>query len=143
MPAGVATPMNEQHQHRERPLERPGGSRQGSWSMFSAHNARAGRADGRRGALVRGGAVLYAAGAFGFAAGPADAASTLTVFGSAVPDTKADRDTQSVELGVRVTSSTSGYITGIRFYKGAGNTGIHTGTLWNGKGQKRASLTFT
>src|SRR4051812_7148753 len=117
------------------------------WSMFSARNACAGRADGPRAALVKGGAVLCAAVAFAVAAGPAGApasskqtargaaASTVTVFGSAVPATKADRDTESVEVGVRITSSTAGYITGIRFYKGAGNTGTHTATLWNGKGQ--------
>jgi len=37
----------------------------------------------------------------------------------------------------------AGRITGIRFYKGAGNTGTHVGTLWTSTGTKLASATFT
>ena len=36
-----------------------------------------------------------------------------------------------VEVGVKFTSQDSnGWITGVRFYKGAGNTGTHIGNLW-------------
>ena len=49
----------------------------------------------------------------------------------------------SVELGVRFKSSASGQITGIRFYKGANNTGTHTGHLWSNTGTLLASATFT
>ena len=30
-------------------------------------------------------------------------------------------------------ASVAGYVTGIRFYKGTGNTGTHTGSLWNAR----------
>ena len=37
----------------------------------------------------------------------------------------------------------NGFITGIRFYKGAGNTGTHVGNLWSAGGQLLATATFT
>jgi hypothetical protein len=37
----------------------------------------------------------------------------------------------------------NGTITGIRFYKGAGNTGTHTGSLWTTGGTRLATGTFT
>ena len=36
-----------------------------------------------------------------------------------------------------------GFITGIRFYKSAANTGTHTGTLWTSTGTLLATVTFT
>ncbi|MCW2283343.1 hypothetical protein M2323_001243 [Rhodoblastus acidophilus] len=48
-----------------------------------------------------------------------------------------------VELGVQFVSSTSGLVTGIRFYKGAQNTGTHIGDLWSSTGSLLASATFT
>jgi probable HAF family extracellular repeat protein len=47
-----------------------------------------------------------------------------------------------VELGVKFTSDLSGSITGVRFYKGTQNTGIHTGELWSSGGQLLANATF-
>lgn len=55
----------------------------------------------------------------------------------AIPD-----DAAPVELGVRFRSSTPGYVTGIRFYKGLTNTGTHTGQLWSGS-TMLSSVTFT
>ena len=49
----------------------------------------------------------------------------------------------SLELGVRFKSSTSGFITGIRFYKGVSNTGVHTGHLWSSTGTLLGTATFT
>jgi len=49
----------------------------------------------------------------------------------------------SVELGVSFTSDTNGFITGIRFYKGAANTGTHVGNLWSSSGTLLATATFT
>jgi hypothetical protein len=58
-----------------------------------------------------------------------------------VPDLN---DTNSYELGTRFSFNTSGFVCGVRFYKGAGNTGTHVGKLWNGNtGQLLASATFT
>jgi hypothetical protein len=37
----------------------------------------------------------------------------------------------------------AGYITGVRFYKGGGNTGTHIGYLWSSDGTLLASATFT
>ena len=37
---------------------------------------------------------------------------------------------------------TAGTITGLKFYKGVGNTGVHIGNLWTLGGQLLASATF-
>ena len=47
------------------------------------------------------------------------------------------------ELGVKFTVDTPGSVTGIRFYKGTGNTGTHIGHLWTSGGTQLASVTFT
>ncbi|HEV8348412.1 MAG TPA: DUF4082 domain-containing protein [Vicinamibacterales bacterium] len=52
-------------------------------------------------------------------------------------------DSQPVELGVKLRSDVNGVITGVRFYKGATNTGTHVGHLWNMAGTLLASATFT
>jgi hypothetical protein len=57
--------------------------------------------------------------------------------------TTADEDSQAVELGVRFRSDEDGYVTGLRFYKGAGNTGTHVGHLWSSDGNELAEATFT
>src|SRR5258705_741046 len=49
---------------------------------------------------------------------------------STTPNTPADSDTQAVEVGTKFTSDVSGTVTGMKFYKGTGNTGTHTGHLW-------------
>jgi hypothetical protein len=36
-----------------------------------------------------------------------------------------------------------GFISGVRFYKGTGNTGTHTGSLWSSTGTRLATATFT
>lgn len=43
-------------------------------------------------------------------------------------------DSTSVETGVKFTADDDGYIVGVRFYKAAGNTGTHKGTLWSTNG---------
>ncbi|MGB7845720.1 MAG: DUF4082 domain-containing protein, partial [Candidatus Acidiferrum sp.] len=62
---------------------------------------------------------------------------------SAVPSTIDAGADSAVELGVRFTADTSGTISGIRFYKGALNTGTHVGNLWSSTGSLLASVTFT
>jgi uncharacterized repeat protein (TIGR01451 family) len=66
-----------------------------------------------------------------------------TVFGSATPAVPAAADSNSVELGVKFTSDQAGYVTGLRFYKGAGNDGTHVGNLWTADGTLLATATFT
>jgi hypothetical protein len=55
----------------------------------------------------------------------------------------AEADSSSVELGVRFRADRDGYITGVRFYKGAGNGGTHVGNLWTNMGTKLASVVFS
>src|SRR6185437_9018412 len=62
---------------------------------------------------------------------------------AAAPSTPDSGDASSVELGVKFRADYDGYITGIRFYKSAANTGTHTGNLWSTTGTLLASATFT
>ncbi|RKH46766.1 DUF4082 domain-containing protein [Corallococcus sicarius] len=61
---------------------------------------------------------------------------------SAVPAVAAANDSSAVELGMRFRSDAPGQIKGVRFYKGAGNTGTHTGSLWSATGSLLATATF-
>ncbi len=54
-----------------------------------------------------------------------------------------DADSGSVELGVKFRSDEDGLVTGIRFYKTAGNTGQHVGHLYTAAGTQLAEATFT
>jgi hypothetical protein len=63
--------------------------------------------------------------------------------GSAVPRTLAVSDATAKELGVQFQAKVAGYVTGVRFYKGAQNTGVHTGSLWDNKGNLLASVQFS
>ena len=62
---------------------------------------------------------------------------------SAVPAVIDSRDGHTSEQGVRFRADSDGYITGIRFYKAAGNTGTHIGNLWSNSGTLLAGATFT
>jgi hypothetical protein len=48
-----------------------------------------------------------------------------------------------VTLGVKFRSDVAGYITGIRYYKSASNTGTHVGSLWSSSGTRLAQATFS
>ena len=48
------------------------------------------------------------------------------------------RTRNAVELGVKFRTTTDGFITGIRFYKGPANTGVHTARLWTCHGHAAA-----
>ncbi|HWI71938.1 MAG TPA: DUF4082 domain-containing protein, partial [Baekduia sp.] len=79
--------------------------------------------------------------------GPASAASNTvtpaaTIFDFATPSTVDGGDTSSVVLGAKFTSDTDGWITGIRFYKAAANTGTHVGGLYSAGGSLLAQATF-
>ena len=67
-----------------------------------------------------------------------------TVFtSSSAPVTADSGDGSGVTLGVSVTPTRPGYISGIRFYKSAANTGVHIGALWTSSGTELASATFS
>jgi hypothetical protein len=52
-------------------------------------------------------------------------------------------DPTPLELGVKFQSSANGWAAGVRFYKGTGNNGSHTGSLWTSSGTLLATGTFT
>lgn len=61
----------------------------------------------------------------------------------AVPQNPEWNDPLAVQFGTRFVTSEAGDVTGIRFYKGEGNTGVHTGSLWNASGERLAQIEFT
>jgi hypothetical protein len=71
------------------------------------------------------------------------AACPCTIFGATNPNVGTSNDGQQIELGVKFRTSIDGNITGIRFYKAAGNGGTHTAHLWSASGQLLATATFT
>lgn len=62
---------------------------------------------------------------------------------SATPAVAAAADAGAVEVGVKFRTDVPGTITGLRFYKGAGNVGTHTGHLWSRAGALLGSVTFS
>jgi hypothetical protein len=78
-----------------------------------------------------------------FTTGTSGFINGATIFGNMTPGNPSASDGHAVELGVKFNSSLAGYITGIRFYKGSGNTGTHVGYLWTNTGTLLASATFT
>ncbi|MEV0231188.1 DUF4082 domain-containing protein [Nonomuraea sp. NPDC050786] len=62
---------------------------------------------------------------------------------STVPAVTSQNDPNPVELGVKFRVTSPGYIRGVRFYKGTGNTGTHTGNLWTSTGQRLATAVFS
>jgi PKD repeat protein len=106
-------------------------------------------------ALVRGGAsgVKDLAGnalgsdlAWSFTTAPAGSSVCATPCSlwdqTVVPSVLDKLDTNAVELGVKFRSDVDGFITGLRFYKGAQNTGTHVGRLWTSSGQLLGQATF-
>ncbi len=87
--------------------------------------------------------------------GPAGGVASLVVGGpvtnavisgwdsGVTPANPSINETLPVELGVKFRPSVDGVVTGVRFYKGAGNTGTHIGNLWTASGQQLATATFS
>ena len=70
--------------------------------------------------------------------------ATYSVFPiTATPAEPLNNDGQGIVLGMKIRSTQSGLITGVRYYKGAGTTGTHTGHLWSSTGTLMASATFS
>lgn len=86
-------------------------------------------------ALVADAYALFATAAAG--------ASTSLWNAAATPATIDSGDAKAIELGTKFIASTNGTITGVRFYKSAANTGVHTAGLWNSAGQLLATATFS
>ena len=62
---------------------------------------------------------------------------------SSVPAIVDAGDDSPVELGLKFRSDVDGFVTGVRFYKSAGNSGTHIGNLWSSTGTLLATATFT
>lgn len=52
-------------------------------------------------------------------------------------------DGQAIELGTKFQSTINTQVVGVRFYKGSGDTGTHTGSLWRTDDTELARVTFT
>lgn len=75
---------------------------------------------------------------------PAASACPCTIWpSSATPAVPSQDDTLPVEIGVKFRAAQNGLIRGIRFYKGAANTGQHVAHLWSSTGALLATATFT
>ncbi|WP_440100207.1 DUF4082 domain-containing protein [Streptosporangium sp. H16] len=61
----------------------------------------------------------------------------------AVPAIPSQPDTQGISVGVKFKPAANGKVSGIRFYKGSQNTGVHTASLWASNGELLASTPFT
>jgi hypothetical protein len=62
---------------------------------------------------------------------------------STTPATASFNDAAAIEVGMRFRASVNGFISAIRFYKGAQNTGTHLGHLWNNTGTLLGTATFS
>lgn len=95
------------------------------------------------GATNASGQTMAAPHSWNFTTVPPPAACPCSVFSAAaVPAVAAENDINAVEVGMKFRSDVAGSVTGVRFYKGASNTGTHTGRLWTGTGTLLASVTF-
>ena len=61
----------------------------------------------------------------------------------ATPTVISDSDTRPIEVGVKFRTAAAGVATGVMFYKGPANTGLHVGSLWAGDGTLLASAEFS
>ena len=59
-----------------------------------------------------------------------------------VPQITSSGDPAAYELGLKFRTSRPGFISALKFYKGAGNTGPHTGRLWQADGTLLATASY-
>ena len=74
---------------------------------------------------------------------PSSTGPTLSIFGTATPAIASYDDPSAIDVGVKFTSDVAGTVTGLRFYKGASNTGTHTGSIRSATGALLATATFS
>ncbi|MDQ6738785.1 MAG: DUF4082 domain-containing protein, partial [Actinomycetota bacterium] len=95
------------------------------------------------GAVNTAGSAMTTPSSWSFTTAPAPPSCPCTVFRTtATPDVTSTIDGGSVELGMKFRSEIAGQVTGVRFYKGTQNTGIHVGNLWSQSGTLLATVTF-
>jgi methionine-rich copper-binding protein CopC len=69
--------------------------------------------------------------------------TALSIWGPTDTPASTSTDGSAIEVGVKFHSDIAGTITGIRFYKGSGNTGTHVAHLWDAAGNLLGTATFT
>jgi hypothetical protein len=79
---------------------------------------------------------------WGFRTAGPGGTTEYTLLGSETPTVAAAGESSAVELGMGFTPAVNGTVTAIRFFKGPGNTGTHTGSLWTADGNRLATVTF-
>ncbi|WP_133411776.1 DUF4082 domain-containing protein [Agromyces badenianii] len=96
------------------------------------------------GATAQSGGGTVPARTWAFTVAEATPDGTVSLLTGATPDVAAaGDDPASVELGMAFTTAVRGEVLGVRFHKGAGNVGTHTGSLWDATtGAELASVTF-
>src|SRR5205085_2439371 len=107
-------------------------------------------ADGQNGVYVYGGAPQFPssnyAGAnywvdIAFSPGAWSTSTSSSLWTDGAAPAKAFNNDAPATLGVKFRSDVSGKVTGIRFYKGGGNNGTHTGLLYSSTGTLLAQAT--
>lgn len=77
-----------------------------------------------------------------FTTAATNSSPTYNVFTTNGPNTLFS-DASALELGMKFRVTQNGYITGIRYYKPSGATGVHIGNLWSSTGTLLATATFS
>src|SRR5205823_2289365 len=62
---------------------------------------------------------------------------------TATPNIIDSGDGSAVQLGAKFRATSDGFVTGVKFYKSAANTGTHVGYLWSSTGTPLAQVTFS
>jgi Domain of unknown function (DUF4082)/Bacterial Ig-like domain len=62
---------------------------------------------------------------------------------STVPAVTSANDNGAIEIGTKFRVDVAGRVMGVRFYKGAGNTGTHVGKVWRSDGALLGQVTFS
>jgi hypothetical protein len=88
------------------------------------------------------GNTMAAAYTWNFTTGGVDNCPCTLYPSDRVPAVTSVNDGSELELGVRIKPAVNGFITGARFYKGAGNDGPHVASLWTAAGQLITSAAF-
>lgn len=88
--------------------------------------------------------TLFACLLFAWSLTTVKAQTEYKIFGSGdAPSIALTNDVNAVVLGVKFRTTENGLIKAIRYYKGSGTTGTHTGHIWTSAGVLLASATFT
>lgn len=73
---------------------------------------------------------------------PASSATISILNHSVQPATLVDSDRDSVELGIKFSSSGAGSISALQFYRSSAQTRSYTGSLWSASGTRLATASF-